>query len=183
VLISSFEISLRFLVFGAFVYASYTHFSRETPEPLGMRLLRLTSLTAFILNMWVVLAIRDVQSFMATLISIVFVLIAGCVFVFALRASGSQNLNVAHSERNSDHLLLDGVFGRLRHPFYFSYLLFWWSWVVVTFHIASAAAAAVLTIQYLASVRREERILAEKFGEAYRLYAEKTPAFFPKLRL
>jgi protein-S-isoprenylcysteine O-methyltransferase Ste14 len=39
----------------------------------------------------------------------------------------------------------------------------------------------VLVYMYVRLARREERDAEEAFGDAYRQYAQRTPAFFPKL--
>jgi protein-S-isoprenylcysteine O-methyltransferase Ste14 len=39
----------------------------------------------------------------------------------------------------------------------------------------------ILVYMYVRLAYREEKQVIEEFGEAYKQYAEKTPAFFPKL--
>lgn len=48
--------------------------------------------------------------------------------------------------------------------------------------LLTLAMFPVLTYMYLRLARREEREVADVFGEAYRHYAAATPAFSPQLR-
>ncbi len=47
--------------------------------------------------------------------------------------------------------------------------------------LALAAVALVTLALYVPTIRREERFLAERFGDTWRTYAASTPAFLPRV--
>ena len=67
-------------------------------------------------------------------------------------------------------LITGGPFALIRHPFYVAYALAWLAAPVAT-HGPLVTAFAVIAIGlYIVAARREERLLEERFGEAYRTY-------------
>ena len=79
-------------------------------------------------------------------------------------------------------LISEGIYGRIRHPRYVSFFL--------------GITAAALFVNYLATyllllafvgivaliVHFEERELLDRFGDAYALYQQKVPRFWPRFR-
>lgn len=81
-----------------------------------------------------------------------------------------------------DKLTTSGPYGYLRHPLYKGTLLMvigfavilrshWWGVLFVVFFLAV----------YLDTMRKEERMLETKFGDAYRDYRSKVPPLWPRL--
>ena len=76
-----------------------------------------------------------------------------------------------------------GIYSIVRHPLYLgNFLMFigiilflkvWWFFVI---------ASLAFWIYYERIMYREEEFLRKKFGDEYLKWAEKTPAFFPKIR-
>jgi len=82
--------------------------------------------------------------------------------------------------RGEGTLVTDGIYGYLRHPQYLGLIL-----IIVAFNIQwptllTLLMAPVLIIMYIRLAREEERELEERFGEAYRAYRLKVPAFWPR---
>ena len=82
-----------------------------------------------------------------------------------------------------DHqLVTGGVYGRIRHPVYAAMWL-WalanplmlWNWV------AGFGLLVVFTVLYVRRVPREEAMMRDHFGDAYRDYVARTPALLPRL--
>lgn len=78
-------------------------------------------------------------------------------------------------------LITSGIYRVIRHPIYASLLV-----VLVggflTYACAFSAAAAVAGLPVIVLVvRREQKFLVERFGDAYRRYAEGTGELFPRL--
>ncbi len=82
-----------------------------------------------------------------------------------------------------DHqLVTGGVYGRIRHPVYAAMWL-WalanplmlWNWV------AGFGLLVVFAVLYVRRVPREEAMMRDHFGDAYRDYAARTPALLPRL--
>ena len=78
-------------------------------------------------------------------------------------------------------LVTDGIYAAVRHPQYTGLFLailgslIWWPSLV------TVLMAPVLVWSYYRLAMREERELEAQFGEAYRRYRERVPAFVPRL--
>lgn len=78
-------------------------------------------------------------------------------------------------------LITTGPFALVRHPFYVAYSLAWLAAPVAT-HGPFIALLSVLAIaMYVVAARREEKLLEERFGEAYRTYKLGTGMLVPPL--
>jgi protein-S-isoprenylcysteine O-methyltransferase Ste14 len=81
--------------------------------------------------------------------------------------------------RGTTTLVTDGVFGHTRNPLYVGVsvalcgiaLIFDLDWVILLI-------VPSCVFLHFAVVRREERYLERKFGDAYRLYKERVPRYF-----
>ncbi|MBI4562740.1 MAG: isoprenylcysteine carboxylmethyltransferase family protein, partial [Candidatus Rokubacteria bacterium] len=76
-------------------------------------------------------------------------------------------------------LVTDGIYRYLRHPQYLGLIL-----IVLAFNIQwptlpALLMAPVLIVMYVRLSRWEDEELATFFGEAFLIYAARTPAFFP----
>lgn len=78
-------------------------------------------------------------------------------------------------------LITRGPFALIRHPFYVSYSLAWLAAPVATHAPVVTAMSLVAIGIYVAAARREERMLEERFGEAYRTYKHGTGMVVPSL--
>jgi len=76
-------------------------------------------------------------------------------------------------------LQVQGLNAHMRHPLYSALLLLVWGQANSAFGLATALWAS---LYILIGSRFEERALMMRFGEAYRRYRARTPAFVPKLR-
>ena len=95
----------------------------------------------------------------------------------ALLAAGWAQVFGARHE-----LMTRGVYGIVRHPQYLGLIL-----IVVAFNIqwptlVTLAMAPLLIVAYVRQARREDRELNARFGDEYVRYAERVPAFIPRLR-
>lgn len=87
----------------------------------------------------------------------------------------------AGAQLYADHrLVTGGPYALVRHPMYLGILLAGlggiliyntWTWVFVALHFLGLTLRA----------RREEQVLAQAFGEAWREYCQRVPAFLPRL--
>src|SRR3989475_6195154 len=80
-------------------------------------------------------------------------------------------------------LVTEGIYAAVRHPQYLGFLLVTLGQFLVWPTIPTAILWPLLVVLYRRQAKREEAILAEKFGEQFRQYASKTPMFLPKLSL
>lgn len=77
-------------------------------------------------------------------------------------------------------LVTDGLYARLRHPQYTGMFMLIGALLIQWPTLLSLLMAPVLFVVYVRLARREERELEALFGEAYRDYKARVPAFFPR---
>lgn len=78
-------------------------------------------------------------------------------------------------------LATDGIYARLRHPQYVGLFTVIVALLIQWPTIPSLLMAPVLFRTYVRLAQREEREMEEQFGEAYRVYEARVPAFVPRL--
>ncbi len=109
----------------------------------------------------------------------------GClIYLWGLRALGAMfgpasGLGVALFVGH--RLITAGPYAIVRHPMYLGVmlaasgsLLLYRTWAVLGF--------AILMLGLAFRARREERLLSDEFGEAWRAYAARVPAWVPRLK-
>ncbi|MCK9182147.1 MAG: DUF1295 domain-containing protein [Fibrobacteraceae bacterium] len=108
-----------------------------------------------------------------------FLLLAGILFrVEARRVIGEHS---RESEKSAPELVTWGIYSKIRHPLYLSnlcvglgFVMLHLGWCTLTFMFASALFLFVVLLAFA-----EDKFLEERFGDAFRDWAAKTPAFFP----
>jgi len=87
-------------------------------------------------------------------------------------------------EIRKDHqLVTNGVYARVRHPMYTAiFLICTGQALLLENWLAGIAGLIAFTTLYLMRVGREEKLMAEQFGETYQAYAARTPRLIPSLR-
>jgi protein-S-isoprenylcysteine O-methyltransferase Ste14 len=174
-------LALNLLFIAAISTASYNHFDRRQAEPIGATFLSFATVLGSLGNIlvWVFLAPRDPVD---GTVAVVMTTLAGALFVFAVSESRGGGLLLAFSPRTPPEIIEQGIYAHVRHPFYLSYIIFWWGWCPLnSFHPATAAIAALMTGTYILAARKEEHLLAYRFGERYADYSRRTKQFVPWL--
>lgn len=80
-------------------------------------------------------------------------------------------------------LVTGGIYGKVRHPQYAGLGLLVLGALIQWPTLLTAVMAPVLLVSYARLAWREERELEARFGEAYRAYRQRVPAFIPRRRL
>jgi len=102
------------------------------------------------------------------------------VRVSAMRQLGARFSPMLALQR--EHALeTTGWYARVRHPGYLGALFANWGAAVAFGSAAALPLAAAMTVLQWNRVRREERLLAEHFGDAWREYAARTGALLPRM--
>jgi len=84
--------------------------------------------------------------------------------------------------RETPHVIQTGVFSVVRHPMYLSEILLYAGLLLLSLSLI-AGGVWLVAIGFLHRVARtEERLLAERFGDAYAVYARDVPMWIPRLR-
>ena len=78
-------------------------------------------------------------------------------------------------------LVTAGIYARVRHPIYAS-LILWALAQPLLLHnaLAGCGGALAVALLWLVRVPREERMMLERFGDAYRQYMDRAGACWPK---
>jgi protein-S-isoprenylcysteine O-methyltransferase Ste14 len=88
---------------------------------------------------------------------------------------------VLYEAQRSETLATTGPYAHVRHPQYVGFILimlgflFQWPTLVTLFMFP------ILVTMYVKLARREEREVLEEFGDVYRRYLGRTPAFIPRI--
>ena len=93
-----------------------------------------------------------------------------------------QNWRITTEIREGHTLVTSGIFRYIRHPMYFAH----WLWgiaqaLLIHNWIAGLASLVIIIPIYVLRVRREERMMLEKFGGEYSLYMRQTGRIIPCL--
>jgi protein-S-isoprenylcysteine O-methyltransferase Ste14 len=97
---------------------------------------------------------------------------------FALLAAAWRVLYRAQREHN---LAATGAYATVRHPQYDAFVLIMFGFLLQWPTILTLLMFPVLVWMYVRLARQEEREAISEFGDEYRRYAQRTPAFFPRL--
>jgi protein-S-isoprenylcysteine O-methyltransferase Ste14 len=84
--------------------------------------------------------------------------------------------------KEGHELIQSGPYARVRHPIYSGILLALIGTALVIGEWRAVLAVAMVFLAHLDKARREEKLLAEQFGEAFTRHRERTGALLPKLR-
>jgi protein-S-isoprenylcysteine O-methyltransferase Ste14 len=106
-------------------------------------------------------------------------LLVGCVLGYR----SHEEFKRAISARGSiDHLINDGLYRHVRHPFYLSLIVISLSLAVLLRSSLLLAAWVVVAILLVVEARAEESGLVERFRQEYLDYQHRTGMFLPWLR-
>jgi protein-S-isoprenylcysteine O-methyltransferase Ste14 len=103
-----------------------------------------------------------------------FVLIGGG---FMLLANAWQ---VLYEAQRDGKLAVTGPYARIRHPQYVGFVLIMLGFLAQWLTLITLIMFPVLVYMYLRLARTEEREAEARFGDQYRRYAARTPAFIPR---
>ena len=88
--------------------------------------------------------------------------------------------NVLYRAQRSHRLASTGPYAHVRHPQYVAFVVIMFGFLLQWATLVTLAMFPILVFMYLQLARREEREVHAQFGEEYRRYMERTPAFFPR---
>lgn len=86
---------------------------------------------------------------------------------------------VLYEAQRKHQLALTGPYARIRHPQYVGFILIMTGFLFQWPTLVTLAMYPILIFVYASLARREEADVIAEFGDEYRKYMEKTPAFIP----
>jgi protein-S-isoprenylcysteine O-methyltransferase Ste14 len=92
----------------------------------------------------------------------------------------SNSWRVLYAAQKNRTLATSGPYAHIRHPQYAGFVLVMFGFLLQWPTLLTLAMFPVLVYMYVRLARYEEREVEREFGDAYRRYAARTPAFFPK---
>ena len=107
----------------------------------------------------------------------------GITFLLISAYLSRNGLSIVFGEtREVPVVIRDGVFNLIRHPIYLGEILLYLGLLMFSLSLASAALWVIAILFLHAISRYEEKLLIDRFGEAYRQYMREVPMWFPRLR-
>ena len=94
----------------------------------------------------------------------------------ALGAQWSAQLQM----RNQHRLITSGPYAHVRHPLYTSILGLGLGLALLTVHVLLVVFAILAPVGVMVRAPKEEQMLLERFGEAYRTYMQATGRYLPR---
>ncbi|WP_040880192.1 methyltransferase family protein [Marinobacterium rhizophilum] len=90
--------------------------------------------------------------------------------------------HVLHRAQQQHRLATTGLYARMRHPQYAAFMLVMFGFLLQWPTLLTLIMFPVLVVVYTRLAKREEAQVIQEFGDEYRRYRAKTPAFVPRLR-
>ncbi|KXU32302.1 isoprenylcysteine carboxyl methyltransferase [Sphingobium sp. 22B] len=93
----------------------------------------------------------------------------------------SVGWNALHTAQRQHRLVTTGIYGRVRHPQYDGFILIMLGFLLQWPTLLTLAMFPVLVVMYVRLARHEEIDAIAAFGQEYRDYMVRVPAFLPRL--
>lgn len=87
---------------------------------------------------------------------------------------------VLYEASRSGGLATSGPYARVRHPQYVAFVLVMFGFLIQWPTLLTLVMFPILVWMYVRLARAEEREMMAEFGDAYRRYADRVPAFLPR---
>ena len=87
---------------------------------------------------------------------------------------------VLYQAQRNHQLATTGPYAKIRHPQYDAFVLIMFGFLLQWPTLLTLLMFPVLVYMYVRLARREEEEALREFGDAYREYMARTPAFFPR---
>ncbi len=108
--------------------------------------------------------------------------IASYIIIFAGFLLLAKSWGILYEAQRRGEIAASGPYALVRHPQYLGFIAIMLGFLLQWPTLLTLAMFPVLLYMYLRLARREERDAIARFGEEYRRYMERVPAFLPRLR-
>lgn len=103
------------------------------------------------------------------------------MFWWCVRVNRAQPLSLAFSQDRPDHIVMQGPYAAIRHPFYASYMLCWIAGVLASGQWPLVATVVLMGwIYHRAALLEEAKFASSALAEPYRRYALQTGRYLPR---
>ncbi len=90
--------------------------------------------------------------------------------------------SVLHKAQKTRSLATSGWYARCRHPQYLAFILIMFGFLLQWPTLLTIIMFPILLIVYSRLAKYEEKLALDEFGDQYRDYMQKTPAWLPKFK-
>ena len=105
----------------------------------------------------------------------------GMAFNLIVRTDLGKNWVPLSKTTENQELVTDGIYSKIRHPFYLSILILFLGMAIIPWNLYGLLFFILFLIALRIRIRKEESELVAKFGEEYEKYIKETPMIIPKL--
>lgn len=162
----------------SYIWSTKHHFAAER-FPLGAKLVSAAVIGSALALTWTLAVTEQPLAFL--LGGLTLQAMSAGLFWWAIAASRAARLRFVFDADKPASLITEGPYGRIRHPFYASYLLFWAGWALASASPWAIAIVAYFALSYTLAAREEERSFAgSPLADDYRRYRAVTGRFWPK---
>jgi len=109
------------------------------------------------------------------------IMITGMGFNFIVRTNLGKNWVPLSKTTEGQELVTEGIYSRVRHPFYLSVLILFLGVTIISGNLYGLLFLILTVIALIIRIRKEEIELIDKFGEKYKKYKKETPMIIPKV--
>ena len=136
--------------------------------------------TGLILNV-VQVFYNGIYNLLPVLIGFIIMFI-GMGFNLIVRANLGKNWVPLSKTTENQELVTEGIYSKVRHPFYLSLLILFGGITIISWNIYGLLFYILLLISIRIRIIKEENELVTKFKEKYENYIKETPMLIPKLK-
>jgi protein-S-isoprenylcysteine O-methyltransferase Ste14 len=84
--------------------------------------------------------------------------------------------------QESHQLVTTGPYRWIRHPMYTIFIFYFLSLFLISTNLFLLITWIIMVITFIIRIPKEEQMLIDQFGDAYRQYMQRTGRLFPRLR-
>lgn len=110
------------------------------------------------------------------------IMVTGMGFNLAVRTDLGKNWVPLFKTTEGQELVTEGIYSRIRHPFYLSVLILFLGIAIISWNLYGLLCYTLILTAIIIRIKKEEKELIIKFKEKYTQYKEKTPLLMPKLK-
>ncbi|MDZ7822666.1 MAG: isoprenylcysteine carboxylmethyltransferase family protein [Ahrensia sp.] len=170
-------IAIALATLGSYIWSVKSHFETSARQA-GTRLIDVMVFTSAVL--YTLLTLYLAQHPFVQGVGIAVMLGALALFWLTIRETRHANLLAAFSDKNPGSLVTTGPYALVRHPFYASYVLFWFGFAISTANIFAVGLSMVMVFVYLRAAKQEEEKFARTpMAEEYAAFAKGRKRFIP----
>jgi protein-S-isoprenylcysteine O-methyltransferase Ste14 len=163
----------------SFLWGMLKFFSRPAGAPAGAKAIALCGIAFGALHLYLILESPEPAAVRALFAGWLYVCAFG-LFWWAIRVNLKRPLSAAFSPDVPVHLMQEGPYRFIRHPFYCSYLLAWTAGAVATGRPWLLLTVGVMFAIYLRAAHlEEEKFSMSPLARSYGLYRARTGLFLP----